>query len=1042
MLKGDLNQLNRLITASMMIFVSAELLGAEKVERLRPAINPFLTVEEFPPIAARHIRFTVLETNGFPVCLDEVEVFTAGQETRNVALVSSGAVHLDSGIESRPFRYTLDRIGDGLYGEANSWMAAKVIQGWIQISLPKTEQINRIVWSRDRTGNRWNRTPIDYRIDVSTGDDEWTEVATSKDRKAGFSFSPLEVPEFNRKNPIRDSASLNPPVNSFRNVDEFPPVEAKYLRFSILDFSGNEACLDELEVYSPDSGSKNLALAVNGAIASSSNLEGDVVGRYYHGHLIDGAYGEQSSWRSEQDSARWVQIQFAQMTRIHQVVWSRDRTEEWFDRVPIQYRIEVAREPGRWKEVASSADRHQSRVIQISNRDRLPDEYLVDSWEEEDGFPLNSINDISQTPDGYLWIASENGLIRFDGYQFTRFDRSNTPALSTPRIPSIYVDRGGRMWICNRKYFYDTRNNLVVYQNGVFERIELDEAYMVRDIFEERDGQLWVLTNLGAIPWRDGRLVYGEILREFDSNTMEYISSDPASNRRLKWKGRPGEWIHGQFVGLLGDDDRQLLVGDSDDSLRRIPRRDGGAWVLEGGLSGRKNLGPNRWRLLASDGSLTKPELFPWSDGPFRCQEVLSDHAGNLWMAVAGEGIYCLFADGSGYQAFVEVDALKGLKVRELFEDAEGDIWIGAEGAGLKRLRKRLFKSITVDQGIKSRFRSASPDNTYSVAPSRDGGVWIGTHSSSAYRWNRGTLSFLLNSYIFSWAVHEDREGIVWTGGYGRGARRHYEDQVLIAPSIGTHPFSFLEDSRGRVWSGGDFGLFCFDQGIQCNYVPPSFASSSFEWVISLAEDSEGAIWIGTKFGFLHRYLDGQFETIWRSEKGSEFPVCALYFDTTGALWMARYGFGLTRYESGVFSHFTTSEGLPASTINGILDDPRGYLWMTSKQGVYRISHQGFNEFADGNLTGINWQRFTKKHGLPSNECNGEQNQPSLCQTDDGRIWIPTLKGVGYIDPSVIDEHRAPPRLVIQDVTLYGSDNHVELICPGKSGHEILQTGE
>ena len=116
MLKGDLNQLNRLITASMMIFVSAELLGAEKVERLLPAINPFLTVEEFPPIAARHIRFTILETSGFPVCLDEVEVFTAEQETRNVALVSSGAMHLDSGIESRPFRYTLDRIGDGLYG--------------------------------------------------------------------------------------------------------------------------------------------------------------------------------------------------------------------------------------------------------------------------------------------------------------------------------------------------------------------------------------------------------------------------------------------------------------------------------------------------------------------------------------------------------------------------------------------------------------------------------------------------------------------------------------------------------------------------------------------------------------------------------------------------------------------------------------------------------------------------------------------------------------------------------------------------------------
>jgi signal transduction histidine kinase len=237
-----------------------------------------------------------------------------------------------------------------------------------------------------------------------------------------------------------------------------------------------------------------------------------------------------------------------------------------------------------------------------------------------------------------------------------------------------------------------------------------------------------------------------------------------------------------------------------------------------------------------------------------------------------------------------------------------------------------------------------------------------------------------------------------------------------------------MEDSRGRIWSGGDYGLFCFDDGIQCNYVPPSFAKSNFEWVISLAEDSDGAIWAGTKLGFLHRYHEGQFETVWESEKGSEYPVCALHFDSSGALWMARYGIGLTRFKNGEFSHFTPSEGLPTSTINGILDDPRGFLWMTSKEGVYRVSHESFEQFAQGNLSDVFWQRFTEKHGLPSNECNGEQNQPSLCQTEDGRIWVPTLKGVGFIDPAVIEEQGRAPRLVIQDVTLYGGGNHVETL--------------
>jgi len=1006
----------------------AVLTWAEVVEAKRPEIDPFLTIEEFAPIAARHIRFTILETNGMPLSIDEVEVFTAQPTPRNVALSTNGAVISDSGIKAKPHRYTADKIGDGLFGQANGWAADVSTEGWVQIHLAQTERINRVVWSRDRTGEHWGGTPINYRIEVSMDGKEWTEVASSRTRQLGFAFRPLEVPDFEKADTNERVNSLRPAINSFRNVDEFLPVEARFLRFSILGLSSHVACLDELEIYTPESEIKNVALAVNGAIASSSNVKGDIDGVYFDGHLNDGVYGEQASWLSEAETERWIQIQFPRTIVIDRVIWSRDRTEEWFDRVPIQYRIEVAREPGRWEEVASSADRQQSELIQIASHYKSPEEYLVDSWEEEDGFPLNSINDMSQTPDGYLWIASENGLIRFDGHQFTAFDRSNTPALSTSQIPDFYVDSRSRMWICNRKYFYDSRNNLVLYEKGVFTRVEVEKDYIVRDFFEESDGQIWVLTNLGAIPWKEGKLDYGGILREFNRTTMEYLSPEAGSIKRLKWQGRPGEWIHGQFVGLLGDDDRHLTMGDSNDRVKRVPRWDGGAWVIEGGLSGSKNLGPSRWRRLFSDGSLTEPEPFPWGDGPFRCQAVLSDHADNLWVAVTGLGLYCLFADGTGYRDFVGLEDLTGLKIREMFKDSEGDIWLGADGAGLKRIRKRLFKSIGSDQGISSRYKSLTTDNTYSVAPSGEGGVWIGTHSSSAYQWKEGSLSYLQNSFVFSWAVLEDHEGIVWTGAYGRGARRHYQDQVSIVPSVGIHPFSFMEDSHGRIWSGGDYGLFCFDHGTQYNYVPPSFSKMNFERVISLAEDAEGAIWIGTKLGFLHRYHEGQFETVWRSEKGSEFPVCALHFDSSGALWMARYGFGLTRYKNGEFSHFTTSEGLPSSTINGILDDPRGFLWMTSKQGVYRVSHESFEQFAHGNLADVFWQRFTEKHGLPSNECNGEQNQPSLCQTEDGRIWVPTLKGVGFIDPAVIEEQGRAPRLVIQDVTLYGSGNHVETL--------------
>ena len=151
---------------------------------------------------------------------------------------------------------------------------------------------------------------------------------------------------------------------------------------------------------------------------------------------------------------------------------------------------------------------------------------------------------------------------------------------------------------------------------------------------------------------------------------------------------------------------------------------------------------------------------------------------------------------------------------------------------------------------------------------------------------------------------------------------------------------------------------------------------------------------------------------------------------------MVRFGFGLTRLKDGLFTHYTQAEGLPVSSINGILDDPSGHLWMTSKQGVFRISHAAFEQFAQGKASQFHWQHFTDKNGLPSNECHGEQSQPSLCRTQDCRIWIPTSKGVGVIDPEAVSNQGSPPPVVIQEVILYSDENHVTtLLSDGEFSH-------
>lgn len=994
----------------------------------KPAINPSLTIEKFPAVDARYLRFTVLKSNSHHVGIDELEVFTAESESRNVAAVSNGALFSNSESTSFQGEHPSSLAGDGLFGYKNSWYARGGVGVWIQVKFVKLERIERVVWSRDRTGERWGGTPTEYAIEVSADSENWTRIASSQERAPGLRRDLVAIPPFEKSMTIQPGSHRSDPVNSYFNVDEFAPVEARYIRFSLLISHDASASLDEVEVYSPDAADVNLALASSGAVASSSNPEDGPSDRYRASRINDGIYGDEACWRVRGSVPAWVQIELPEVSWIHQVVWSQDRKEKWFDRTPFGYRIEVAEELGEWTEVSSSETRQKSNLLMHTKEEFTLDEYLVDSWSEEDGLPLNSIYDFAQTSDGYLWLGTENGLLRFDGHEFTLLNRQSTSVLSTSRVSKVYVDRSGRLWFTNRNFFYESSDNLVVYERGDFRRVNLRAGYIVSDFFEERGGELWVLTQKGALPWRDGRLDYDGLLGGFTAVHRRDIPEGPGAEERKRWDGVPGKWLHGEFVPFYGFDGHPLVLEGSDNADGQLSRRDGGGWILQGGLRGNRDFGPNRILRLFADGTTSAPRPLPWTDATFRARACLSDSSNRLWIAAEGLGLFCLLEDGERFQSFAGFEDLEGVLIRRLFEDSAGNIWIATADSGLKRLRKRLFRSIGTEQGMLSRFKSVSMGNSYSVTPASDGGVWIGTHSSGAYRWDDRKLSWLLNSFIFSWAVMEDSRGVVWSGAYGRGTRRHFEDQLQILPGVSDHTFSFLEDRSGRVWSGGDFGVTFFDDNMLHRRVPPSFSEGRFEWVISMAEDSEGGIWMGTKLGFLHRYIDDAFEIHWASEKGSEYPVCALHFDASGALWVARFGFGLSRFQNGNVDHFTPSEGLPTVSVNGILDDQKGFLWMTSKEGVFRISYENFDRFVQGESSPFLWHRFTERDGLPSKVCQGEQNQPGLCQTTDGRIWIPTLNGVGVMDPKTLEATSSVPPVMIQDVTLYGEDHRSEVL--------------
>ncbi|MCA9054869.1 MAG: DUF1549 domain-containing protein, partial [Planctomycetaceae bacterium] len=304
--------------------------------------SPQLNSEQFDPIPAKFVRFTIHDANRHPSlgliepCLDEFEIFEAPPSTsangvtsdaRNVALASHGTKVTASGSNTSD-RHKLEHINDGQYGNSRSWMADQRGQGWVLFELPEPTLISRVDWSRDRNGKFTDRLATAYTLEAGESVDAMTRLA--------------HVP------PAR------PAVNSRHNTDRFAPTTTRRLRFTILATSSLEPCLDEIEILNRDG--VNVALATHGStVRSSGNYDSPGVHELRFVH--DGEYGNSRSWISSEIGGGWVEIEFPQDETIDRVIWGRDRDGKFTDRLPTEYRIEVWNTEGDWESVAASTDR-------------------------------------------------------------------------------------------------------------------------------------------------------------------------------------------------------------------------------------------------------------------------------------------------------------------------------------------------------------------------------------------------------------------------------------------------------------------------------------------------------------------------------------------------------------------------------------------------------------------------------------------------------------------------------------------------------------
>lgn len=612
--------------------------------------------------------------------------------------------------------------------------------------------------------------------------------------------------------------------------------------------------------------------------------------------------------------------------------------------------------------------------------------YAISLWRSEQGLPQNFIKSVLQSRDGYLWLATFNGLARFDGVRVTVFDVSNTPELKNNLINRIFEDSKGRLWIG-----HDT-GDVAIYFDGQFSRLATPVEWSVAPIdsfAEDASGRVWILNRNGwLLPVNN--LQPETILKPERSG--DFLIRD---NEGQIWihKTLPGGRCLFQTISSSAPESTPSLAG----SARAFASRKGGLWVAEKDRLRRWQNG--RWQ----------EERPPFPPLDMFHPALLETHDGRLLAGCFKDGLYILESDGK----VTHLTTATGLAhnwVYCLSEDREGNVWVGTGGGGLNMLRPQRVEMLNLPDDWQGR-------SVLSATPAADGGLWIATEGSGIYRWQVGQArpvkqTAALPASVF-WSVLETSNQTVWLGSWGEGLLQLSNNVVLTPPEmpgISRAVVCLYADRSERVWVGTTAGLGCLAAGKWTKLEAGSTLPKPD--VRCLTESSDGSIWFGTMGSGLYRLQDGKTTHFGTSNGLASDYIWSLWSAPDGALWVGTFGGGLSRFKNGKFAAVTKKNGLPSNVICHIEPDDNGDLWMSSYAGIFRISTRALNECADGTSATINCLVYDRSDGLSTREMAGGC-QPSGCRMNDGRLCFATRAGLAIVDPA-----RATPNLLLPPVKI------------------------
>jgi signal transduction histidine kinase/ligand-binding sensor domain-containing protein len=635
---------------------------------------------------------------------------------------------------------------------------------------------------------------------------------------------------------------------------------------------------------------------------------------------------------------------------------------------------------------------------------RPPVRLVVDEWLVKDGLPPGGIWSIVQTPDGYLWLASSGGLVRFDGVHFSPSPELQE-ALSRELVvaTALLLSHDGALWVAGNGFLCRLKDG----------RCSVFKGEIVISCLEESaDGSIWVGLNwAGLRRFKDGRFI------DYPSVTglIRAIHEDRQGN----------VWLGGIWDGLYRLNKKGLTGYTNNDGLQDphisaiLEDRRGNLWVAT--RRGLDLFKEGRFATVGMPGSITS---------------LLEDRKGGVLWVGRSPGSISRINRGE-IEAVPEMAQLD-VDINCLYQDREGSIWIGTND-GLSRLRKSRFRLYTTREGL-------AHNKAAGIIEGRDGTIWVFSDGGGLSAIKDGKIRVFTTreglASNFGGSLFESHDGSIWAGTANGLSRIRNGRITSFSSGLLAHRYvsAIFEEEQSLIVAIPTLGLFRFQNGRLEPYLADQIEESPFIYQAYRARD--GTVWLATGAGLVS--IKGGHAIFLTHEDGLlDNNVQSIGEDREGNLWMATAKAGVACLKDGRVWTLSMKEGLYDDRVIRILPDKEGNLWMACPRGVFRVTKRQIDDYLNGRITKVDSVAYGMADGMKSSECSYGA-QPPGCRSRDGILWFPTTRGVVAVDPAETNFNFLPPpvaieQLVVDDEALPPTQN-LEL-PPGRRRIEFHFTG-